>query len=136
MASDLEHLPSVKQPLPANVTKALKVNSNWVFIRNLYRLEDSEKKSKSDRVKVLNGGTKGQRMLVIHLLHQCMKGVIKISKADHDLLKKSGKIDYLDRHFQDEIDVRRLLKASDAHQKSVLAGVSNFHLLFRTMLRK
>jgi hypothetical protein len=135
MASNLEHLPGVEK-IPANVINALKVNSNWVFLRNLYRLEESGKRSKSHRVKLLNSGTKGQRMLVIHLLHQLMAGEIKIKKADHDLLVKSGKLDYLNEHFQDKADVRRLLKESDAHQRSVLARVNNFHLLFRTMLRK
>jgi|SRR5450755_1991028 hypothetical protein len=135
MASNLAHLPSVKH-IPANVTNALKVNSNWAFLRRLYRLEENGKKTKPDRVKVMNDGTKGQRMLVIHMLHQVMSGEIPIKAADYELLKKSGKLDYMNTHFQDEDDVRRLLKASDSHQKTVLAGVSNFHLLFRTMLHR
>ena len=109
------------------IKKLVAKKANRIFLRHLYRLPFGS--SKADRVKALNKGDVHQRMLLIHLLHKIMLGVIPMRKEDEQVIIQSGKLDYLTHHFHDKDDVLLLLAKKDPEQKSVLAGVNNYHVL-------
>lgn len=102
----------------------------------MYRIEENGKKSKAERAKVINAASRKQRMLLIHVLHHVMAGGIPLLKVDHDIIVKSGKLDYLEDHFEDAENSEKLLQASDSEQKTVLTGVNNYHVLLRCYFHK
>lgn len=114
-------------PVPKSLKGLIGLKNNKIFLRRLTRLPVGC--SKAERVKVLNKGDKKMRMLLIHILHQVMAGEIPLRKQDHSALMNSGKVDYLNEHFQDLDNVKRLLRAADSEQKEVLSGVNNYHIL-------
>ena len=118
-------------PVPKQVQKQIALKVNRTFLKQLYRLPFGS--SKVDRAKALNKGNLKQRMLLIHILHQIMKGEIPLRKEDSSVINQSGKLEYLKQHFQDKEDVQHLLAMNDAEQKKVLAGVNNYHVLLHKL---
>jgi hypothetical protein len=116
---------------PKSITEMMSVSSNRKFLRRLYRLAPNATKAK--RLKVLNSGSKKQRCLLIHIVHQTMIGEIKMRKSQlQDFLKKSQQTTHLSENFVGDDAVRRLLNKTDQEQKDCLAKLTNYHmLLFR-----
>lgn len=110
-----------------SVLSALKLSKNRIFLRQLFRLPYGSKKS--ERMKTLNLGDKKQRHLLIHILHQIIKGEIPMKKEHSSIVLQSGKVDFFQKHFLETSDVRRLLTSTDQEQKEVLAKVNNYHVL-------
>ena len=103
------------------------LKKNRVFLRRLWRLPFGT--SKAERVKALNSGDKKQRHLLIHILHQIIKGEIPMKKEHSPVILQSGKLDFLQKHFLDSSDVKRLITSTDQEQKQVLSKVNNYHVL-------
>lgn len=118
---------SEKKPVPKSVVKAIKVKRNRVFLRRLYNLPYGA--SKTERIRVLNLGTKKQRHLLIHILHQIMLKEITLPIEHEKVILLSGKTEFLGNNFFNPKDVSELLKSSDVHQRDVLAKVNNYHIL-------
>ena len=117
--------------VPIALIKQIKEKANKHFFRALYSLPPDA--SKRDRQAVLNSGNKKKRTLVIKILHQILKGAISLARKHQSDIEKTENLAYLrflNREFQSIERVRQLIKASDIDQKTVLAQVTNFHVLF------
>lgn len=109
------------------VKEALKLKKNRDFLRRLFRIPPGTKSS--DRLRVLNSVEKKQRVLLIHVIHQIVKGEIPMRKEDSSIILQSGKLQFLQKNFLEPEDVKRLLLSTDKEQKEVLGKVNNYHVL-------
>ena len=114
-------------PPTQSFAKEVKRKTNWLFLRRLYRLPEGATKPR--RLKVLNTGSKKQREILIQLLHHAVTGEMPIKFSHFKIITKSGKREFLEKHFFHPEDVNTLLSASDKRQKEILAQVTNFHLI-------
>lgn len=117
----------IKKPVPKSVIKAIKRKQNRVFLKRLYNLPYGT--TKSEREKALNLGTKRQRHLLIHILHQVVRKEIPMAEKHRSLITQSGKKKFYTANFFDEEDVKLLLKKTDVEQREILAKVNNYHVL-------
>jgi hypothetical protein len=114
---------------PQGITEMMQGSNNRRFLRHLYRLPATA--TRVSRVKALNTGSKKQRCLLIHVLHQVLTGVIPVPPHHKKafLATSPQKAKHLNKHFITDDAVRRLLNQTDREQRDILADVNNYHIL-------
>lgn len=89
--------------------------------------------SRQQRLKALNKGNKKQRKLLIHLIHYALSSQLPMRRLDFHLIER--KLRFLNSHFQNEEDMRRLVSSSDKEQKDVLGSIPSFYGFLYTLFR-
>lgn len=120
--------------VPESLKAGLLIKKNRSFLRRLFRLPAGA--TKEERGRVLNSGSKEQRSLLIHILHQIVKGIIPMQAKHSQVILQSGKVKFLRQHFLLKENVKSLLGKSDQEQKEVLIQVNNFHVLLNRLFHQ
>jgi hypothetical protein len=115
----------------AALGSALKEKVNKVFLRRFYNTTQTT--SKAERKRILNSGTKAQRVLLCKLLNLVLNGTIPLREKHFPAIVSSRKFSFLKKHFQSKEGLKEIIQGGDSEIKEKLAQINCFHLLLANL---